>query len=163
MRRKSFEDMTCSVAQCLEAVGEWWSLLILRDAFFGVTRFDHFQQRLRIGRNILTQRLEHLVGHGILERVAYQEHPVRYDYRLTDKGRDLWPVLTAMRQWGDRHAAPNGPPVQVIHRTCGHVATAEPTCSTCGQPLEPSTMRLVPGPGAKEPSSLPPTAPPGDD
>ena len=102
--------MHCSVAQCLEVVGEWWSLLIVRDAFLGCTRFDQFQERLGISRNILHQRLARLVEAGILEKVAYSEHPPRYDYRLTAKGRDLWPVLTTMRQWGDKHAAPNGPP-----------------------------------------------------
>lgn len=152
--------MTCSIAQCLEAAGEWWSMLIIRDAFFGVSRFDHFQQRLQIGRNILTQRLEHLVSHGILERVPYQEHPVRYDYRLTGKGRDLWPVLTAMRQWGDRWAAPNGPPVQVLHRTCGHLAESAPTCSSCGQPMDLRSVQPVIGPGAGEPTSLPLAADP---
>jgi len=101
MERKSFADMDCSVAQCLEVVGEWWSMLVVRDAFLGVTRFDAFQERLGISRNILQQRLARLVDAGVLRREPYCEHPRRYDYRLTDKGRDLWPVLTAMRQWGD--------------------------------------------------------------
>ena len=93
--------MDCSVAQCLEVVGEWWSMLVVRDCFLGVTRFEDFQRRLGISRNILQQRLKTLVDAGVLVRVPYSEHPPRYDYRLTDKGRDLWPVLTAMRQWGD--------------------------------------------------------------
>jgi DNA-binding HxlR family transcriptional regulator len=158
VRRKSFEDMTCSVAQCLETVGEWWSLLIVRDAFFGVSRFDDFQQRLGIARNVLAQRLEHLVDRGILERVAYQDRPVRYDYRLTDKGRDLWPVLTTMRQWGDRWVSPAGPPVQMVHKSCGHPAAAVPSCSECGEPMDPGSTRLVAGPGAREPSSQPVSA-----
>ena len=102
--------MNCSVAQSLEVVGEWWTMLIVRDCFLGVTRFDDFQQRLGISRNILTERLDHLVANGVLVKVAYQEHPVRYDYRLTDKGRDLWAVLTALREWGDRWEADDGPP-----------------------------------------------------
>src|ERR1700679_1578611 len=101
MERKSFADMDCSVAQCLEVIGESWSMLIVRDAFMGVTRFDDFQRRLGISRNILRQRLTSLVDHGVLVRVPYSEHPPRYDYRLTDKGRDLWPILTSIRQWGD--------------------------------------------------------------
>ena len=105
MRRTSFEDMNCSVAQCLEVVGEWWSLLIVRDAFLGVRRFDDFQARLGISRNILNQRLNHLVDNGVLERLPYQDNPPRSEYRLTDKGRGLWHVVTAMRQWGDRWAA----------------------------------------------------------
>jgi DNA-binding HxlR family transcriptional regulator len=106
VERKSFADMDCSVAQCLEVVGEWWSMLIVRDAFLGVTRFDEFQRRLGISRNILQQRLARLVDAGVLVRVPYSEHPPRHDYRLTDKGRDLWPVLTAMRQWGDKYDWP---------------------------------------------------------
>ncbi len=105
--------MHCSVAQCLEVVGEWWSMLIVRDVFLGVTRFDDFQERLGISRNILNLRLSRLVEAGVLEKVPYSKHPLRYDYRLTDKGRDLWPVLTAMRQWGDRYAAPDGPPLRL--------------------------------------------------
>ncbi|NUS43617.1 MAG: helix-turn-helix transcriptional regulator [Mycobacteriaceae bacterium] len=167
MRRASFEEMDCSIAQALEAVGEWWTLLILRDALFGVTRFDQFTERLGIARNVLAQRLDHLVAHGILNKVAYQQHPVRYDYRLTDKGRDLWPVLIALRQWGDTWAAPNGPRVQTVHRTCGQIITAEPTCSHCGEYLHSKDLRPVPGPGAIEPTSISgansPTIPKGRD
>ena len=147
MERKSFADMHCSVAQCLEVVGEWWSLLIVRDAFLGCTRFDQFQERLGISRNILHQRLARLVEAGILEKVAYSEHPPRYDYRLTAKGRDLWPVLTTMRQWGDKHAAPNGPPLQVVHKDCGHVSEALLTCSACGERIGVRDVRAVSGPG----------------
>lgn len=145
MRRKSFEGMNCSVAQCLEVVGEWWTMLIVREAVIGVARFDDFQSRLGIARNVLTQRLDHLVGHGILIRVPYQEHPPRHEYRLTEKGRDLWPVLIAMRQWGDRWMAPEGPPIQMIHKGCGNLATAVLTCSACGEPVRAGDMRPFPG------------------
>jgi DNA-binding HxlR family transcriptional regulator len=148
MRRKSFEDMNCSVAQTLEVVGEWWTMLIIRDSFLGVTRFDDFQQRLGISRNILADRLEHLVDKGVLVRVPYQEHPVRHDYRLTDKGRDLWLVLTAMRQWGDRWAAEEGPPVEIEHRACGHLTTVVATCSACGEQVDARSVRVRPGPGS---------------
>jgi DNA-binding HxlR family transcriptional regulator len=147
MERASFEDMHCSVAQCLEVVGEWWSLLIVRDAFLGVRRFDDFQARLGISRNILNQRLKRLVEHGVFERVPYQDHPPRSEYRLTDKGRDLWHVLTAMRQWGDRWAAPDGPPLQMRHSTCGRLVDAQPVCSDCGEPLGLRTVTYQPGPG----------------
>jgi DNA-binding HxlR family transcriptional regulator len=147
MEHKSFADMHCSVAQCLEAVGEWWSMLIVRDAFLGVTRFAEFQQRLGISRNILNQRLAHLVEHGVLQRVRYSEHPPRDEYRLTAKGRDLWPVLTTMRQWGDRYAAPDGPPLQVVHNSCGKVADAVMTCSGCREDLTVRDLTAVPGPG----------------
>jgi DNA-binding HxlR family transcriptional regulator len=151
VERKSFVGMNCSVAQCLEVVGEWWSMLIIRDAFLGVTRFDEFQERLGISRNILNQRLNHLVEAGVLAKVLYSEHPPRYDYRLTDKGRDLWPVLTTMRQWGDKYAAPSGPPLQLTHKRCGHVTEAVLTCSECGARLGPRDVRAETGPGATEP------------
>jgi DNA-binding HxlR family transcriptional regulator len=147
VERKSFTDMHCSVAQCLEVVGEWWTMLIVRDAFLGVTRFDEFQERLGISRNILNQRLAHLIGHGVLRKVLYNEHPPRYEYRLTAKGRDLWPVLTAMRQWGDQYAAHDGPPLQMIHKECGTVTDAVMTCSHCGEHLTTHDVRAVPGPG----------------
>ena len=150
VQRTSFEDMTCSVAQCLDVVGEWWSLLIVRDAFLGVTRFDDFQARLGISRNILTQRLNHLVDSDVLKRVAYSDHPPRSEYRLTGKGRDLWHVITAMRQWGDQWAAPGGPPVETRHTACGHIVTAVPVCSHCGEPLDARSVTAVPGPGASE-------------
>jgi DNA-binding HxlR family transcriptional regulator len=148
VQRTSFEGVTCSVAQCLDVVGEWWSLLIVRDAFLGVTRFDDFQARLGISRNILTRRLNHLVDGGVLRRVPYQDHPPRSEYRLTAKGRDLWHVVTAMRQWGDRWAAPGGPPVETRHTACGHVVTAVPSCSHCGEPLDARSVTAIPGPGA---------------
>ncbi|HUA96471.1 MAG TPA: helix-turn-helix domain-containing protein [Acidimicrobiales bacterium] len=151
MERKSFSDMHCSVAQCLEVVGEWWSMLILRDVFMGVTRFDQFQERLGISRNILTQRLNHLVEEGVLRKVPYSDSPRRFEYRLTDKGRDLWPVLTTMRQWGDKYAAPEGPPLEIVHKSCGHVAEAALTCSSCGEAMGPRDVRAVSGPGAVEP------------
>lgn len=142
--------MHCSVAQCLEVVGEWWSMLILRDVFLGVSRFDDFQERLGISRNILNQRLNRLVETGVLARVPYSEHPPRYDYRMTEKGRELWPVLNAMRQWGDKYAAPGGPPLQVVHKACGSVSEAVLTCSVCGVPVGPRDVYAVAGPGAVE-------------
>ena len=141
MQRTSFEDMHCSVAQCLEVVGEWWSLLIVRDAFLGVTRFDDFQTRLGISRNILQQRLTRLVDAGVLQRVPYQEHPPRSEYRLTEKGRDLWPVLVSLLRWGDRWMTGRaGPPVEVRHRTCGHAIHPELACPECGEWLEATDM-----------------------
>ncbi len=156
VERKSFSGMHCSVAQCLEVVGEWWSMLIVRDAFLGVTRFDQFQERLGISRNVLNQRLAHLVTAGVLERAPYCERPVRYDYRLTEKGRDLWPVLTAMREWGDTHAAPDGPPLLLVHRACGQVVDAVMTCSACGTPLAARDVTAQRGPGAVEDLIAPP-------
>jgi DNA-binding HxlR family transcriptional regulator len=150
MQRRSFEDMNCSVAQCLEVVGEWWSLLIVRDAFLGVRRFDDFQARLGISRNILNQRLTTLVEHDVLERVPYQDNPPRSEYRLTAKGRALWPVLTAMRQWGDEWAALDGAPLVMRHSTCRHVAKGVMVCSHCGERLNPRAMKVEPGPAARD-------------
>jgi DNA-binding HxlR family transcriptional regulator len=148
VERKSFEDMRCSVAQCLEVVGDWWTMLVIRDAFRGVRRFDELQARLGISRNILAHRLTKLVDAGILAKQPYQDNPPRHDYVLTDKGRDLWPVLTAMRQWGDKHAAPNGPPIEVSHRGCGKVSEFALTCTECGERVSSHDVRVVPGPGA---------------
>jgi len=134
----------------LEVVGEWWSLLILRDAFLGVTRFDDFQERLGISRNVLNQRLARLVEAGVLVKVPYSDHPPRSDYRVTDKGRDLWPVLTTMRQWGDKYAAPDGPPLELIHERCGQVSDALMICSSCGEPIGPRDVTAVAGSGAVE-------------
>jgi DNA-binding HxlR family transcriptional regulator len=147
VERKSFAEMDCSVAQSLEVIGEWWSMLIVRDAFFGVTRFEDFHRRLGISRNILRDRLTALVAHGVFVRVPYSEHPPRADYRLTDKGRDLWPVVTALRQWGDRWAAPRGAPVEMVHRACAHVSRAVMVCDHCGDVLRARDVEVVPGEG----------------
>lgn len=155
MRRKSFEDVPCSVAQSLEVVGEWWTLLIVRDLFLGVRRFEQLQERLGISRNVLTERLERLVEHGVVERRPYQEKPVRHDYVLTEKGRALWPVLTALRQWGDAWYAPSGPPVELVHLACGERANAVEVCDSCGEPMDTRSVRAVAGPGASATSPLP--------
>jgi DNA-binding HxlR family transcriptional regulator len=144
---KSFADMDCSIAQCLEVVGERWSMLIVRDCFLGFSRFDDFQRRLGISRNVLQQRLAKLVQAGVLERVLYCEHPARYDYRLTERGRDLWPVMAAMRQWGDRHVAPNGPPVQMLHKGCQTSTFVDFVCGSCGEKLRPGDLTALPGKG----------------
>lgn len=152
MRRVSFKGMDCSIAQTLEIVGEWWTLLIVRDAFLGVRRFDVFQARLGIARNVLTNRLDRLVEHGVLMRVPYQDRPVRHEYRLTDKGQDLFHLLTAMRQWGDKWAVPaGGPPLQLVHDGCGQLADAVPVCSACGEQLSPHNVHTVPA----RPGSVP--------
>jgi DNA-binding HxlR family transcriptional regulator len=155
MRKASFADMRCSVAQALEIVGEWWTLLIVRDAFLGVRRFDDFVDRLGISRNVLAARLDKLVAAGVLERRPYDAGRGRYDYVLTDKGRALWPVMTTLRQWGDDWVVGNdNAPVQLEHRGCGHTTTAHLVCDRCGEALDARSVRAVPGPGAT-PGSLP--------
>jgi DNA-binding HxlR family transcriptional regulator len=143
MERKSFADMGCSVAQCLDVVGDSWTMLIVRDAFNGVTRFDEFQENLGMPRNTLRDRLAKLVSSGVMAKVPYSEHPPRYDYLLTDAGRDLWPVLTAMRQWGDQHGTPAGP-IRVVHKACGTVSRTVVVCDSCGQPVGPGDTEMVP-------------------
>jgi DNA-binding HxlR family transcriptional regulator len=147
MERKSFAEMDCSVAQCLELVGEWWSLLIVRDAFLGVTRFDDFQRSLGISRNVLHPRLDRLTEAGVLTKVPYSVRPPRSEYRLTDKGRDLWPVITAMRQWGDRYAAPDGARLQLVHKGCGATTDVALTCESCGERVTARDVVAVDGPG----------------
>jgi DNA-binding HxlR family transcriptional regulator len=147
MERKSFSDMDCSIAQCLEAVGEWWSLLIVRDAFLGIRRFDDFQRHLGISRNVLHQRLARLVELGVLEKVPYSTHPPRSEYRLTEAGEDLWPVLSTLRTWGDRHAAPKGPPLLFVHRDCGHPSDVELVCSACHAPIRGRDVTVAAGEG----------------
>ncbi len=149
MLGNDYPGQNCSIARALELVGERWTLLVLRDVFLGVRRFDALQRDLGVARNVLTARLERLVEQGILERVAYQERPRRYEYRLTERGLDLWPVIVELLRWGDRHAAPAaGPPVVLRHRGCGGELGERRICSRCGQALERGDVRAEAGPGA---------------
>lgn len=119
MQRKSFGNMQCPIARSLERVGEWWSILILRDAFYGLTRFDEFQKSLEIAPNMLTRRLNALVEEGLLERHLYCEKPPRHEYRLTQRGRDFRPVLLALLAWGNQHFAPEGESVMLVDADTG--------------------------------------------
>src|SRR3954447_20336744 len=105
---RTYDNQKCSVARALEVLGERWTLLILRDAFLGTRRFDDFQRNLGVARNVLQSRLQRLVDEGVLRRVRYQQRPERFEYRLTRKGVDLWPILVALMKWGDKYTAPNG-------------------------------------------------------
>jgi DNA-binding HxlR family transcriptional regulator len=143
MQRTSFAEMPCSIARTLDVVGEWWTLLIIRDVFNGIRRFDDLLEHLGISRNILTDRLNSLVDKGVLKRARYQERPARYEYRLTEKGLDLLPILLLMMRWGDRwQAGEAGAPVTVIHKDCGHETSATVMCSECGQPLIAGHLHL---------------------
>lgn len=149
MRKTSFAGMNCAVAQTLEIIGEWWTLLIIRDCFLGIRRFDEFVERLGIARNVLTSRLDTLVGAGILERRTYDEGRGRFDYLLTDKGRALWPVLTSLRQWGDEWVLGEGnEPVVLEHKACSHQTNAVMVCDHCRELLDARSVRAIPGPGA---------------
>lgn len=149
MLGRDYTDQHCSVAGTLGLIGERWTLVIVRDAFLGVRRFDEFQSRLGIARNVLQARLERLVEEGILRRSRYQERPERFEYRLTAKGVDLWPIVVALMQWGDRHVNPDGPPVVLEHRGCGGALDERRRCSRCGADLEAWDVVPRPGPGAR--------------
>jgi DNA-binding HxlR family transcriptional regulator len=144
---RTYEDQNCSIARSLELIGERWTLLIVRDAFLGIRRFDEFQENLGLSRGVLAGRLNRLVEAGILERRIYQERPERYEYRLTEKGRDLWPVTIGLLRWGDRYFAENGPPRLVLHRGCGGEVTEHLTCAKCGEELTARDVEARPGPG----------------
>jgi DNA-binding HxlR family transcriptional regulator len=150
MQRTSFGAMPCPIARSLERVGEWWSILILRDAFAGMTRFDAFQKSLGIAPNMLTRRLTALVEAGLLERRRYNEHPPRDEYLLTERGRDFRPVLLAMMAWGNRHFAPEGATVLIVDAATG--ATADPVLvdRATGRPVDSPDYVLAPGPAASE-------------
>jgi DNA-binding HxlR family transcriptional regulator len=146
---RTYENQQCSIARTLEIVGERWTLLVLRDAFLGIRRFDDFQRDLGVARNVLADRLARLVDEGILERRRYQERPERFEYRLTAAGRDLWPVLHSLATWGDAHAAPDGPPRLFRHRDCGGTVTDRRTCDRCGAELDVRDVEVLDGPGLK--------------
>lgn len=122
MKRKSYNEMPCPIAQCLEHIGEWWSLLIIRDAFRGLKRFDEFQKGLGIAPNILTRRLNDLVDSGILKRQNYGESTKRYEYVLSKQGKDLYPLIVAMFTWGDKYSPPKGIKSHFINIQTGEIA-----------------------------------------
>lgn len=131
MKRKRFDGMPCPVARTLDVVGEWWTLLIVRDALLGARRFEEFR-RTGIADNILSSRLDLLVSEGILERRSYQEHPPRHEYVLTDKGHDLLPVIVALGRWGIRWTDVDASPPQLLHLPCGTQIGPDFWCPACG-------------------------------
>jgi DNA-binding HxlR family transcriptional regulator len=158
MKRTEFASWPCSIARSVDLLGDWWTPLVLREAFLGRRRFDDMQRSLGIGRNVLTQRLNRLVDEGMLERVQYQAKPDRYEYVLTEKGRDFYPVLAAMIAWGDRWlSGEEGPPIVLRHKACGHDMTAKVVCSECGEPIQARDVRARLGPGY--PADTPPPGP----
>jgi DNA-binding HxlR family transcriptional regulator len=132
----------------MDLLGDQWTLLVMREAFMGVRRFDRFQAELGIARNTLTERLDRLTGAGLLERVRYQDRPARYEYPLTDMGRDFFPVLAAIIRWGDEWLAdPAGPPRLMRHLDCGETTTAVVNCTHCGGVMTGHNVVMEPGPG----------------
>ena len=148
MRRTKFDEWPCSIARTTDLFGDWWTPLVLREAFNGVRRFDDFATELGIGRNVLTTRLNRLVAEGILRTEPYQERPVRNEYRLTDKGRALHDILLAMVRWGDDWLAGDaGPPIELIDRRTGKLVRPVVVDEATGKPIDPRNITTRPGPG----------------
>lgn len=149
MRWSELGEERCSIARTVSVIGDRWTLLILRDCFLRVRRFDDFESRLGITRHVLADRLKKLVVEGVLRKVAYQTGPLRHEYRLTPKGLDLYPVLMSIVHWGDVHMAGKpGRPLLHRHLACGQVFDPMTVCSECHAPLDPREVRVAPGPGA---------------
>lgn len=150
MRWDEIENLPCSIARSLSVVGDRWTLLVLRECFLGVRRFEDFQAHLGLSRHRLADRLARLVEDGVLKKVPYQDKPLRLEYRLTDKGRDLYPVLLSLVRWGDRWMdGGKGPPVIYRHQTCGHMTTPVLSCSECGEALTAREVTPMAGPGLR--------------
>lgn len=148
MRRTAFDKWPCSIARTADLLGDAWTILVLRELFYGETRFDGFVRSLGIARNTLTDRLSRLTAARLVERRAYQTDPVRHDYRLTDKGNDFFGVLAALNAWGDRWLShDDGAPVLMRHESCAHDLHASVVCSVCGEPVRHEDVTVRPGPG----------------
>jgi DNA-binding HxlR family transcriptional regulator len=147
MLKRDYQGQNCSIARALEIVGERWTLLILRDVFLGIRRFDELQESLGVARNVLTDRLHRLVGEGVLERVPYSERPTRYEYRLTAKGRDLNIALSGLRQWGDKYLSEK--PSRLLRRKVDKQPVVAAFVPKGADVLRFDELELVPGPGLK--------------
>jgi DNA-binding HxlR family transcriptional regulator len=148
---RTYEAQVCSVARALSVVGDRWTLLIVRDAFLGLSRFHEFEADLGLPKKVLSERLQRLVDEGIFERRPYQERPPRHEYHLTEKGRGLWRVLAQLLMWGDEHYADAaGPPRILRHRECGGRLDYGLRCQKCGAELKDSRdVNIAPGPGLR--------------
>jgi DNA-binding HxlR family transcriptional regulator len=148
MKRTDTSDWPCTIARSVNVLGDHWNLLIIRQACLGTRRFDDFQAALGTGRNILSTRLAGLVDEGLLTRVPYQDNPPRFEYRLTDKGREVYPILAAMAAWGDRWlTGAEGTPLVLHHTACDHDMHAVVVCSECEEPIDVREVRAKAGPG----------------
>ena len=157
MRWNRLEDEACSMARAISVIGDRWTLLILRDCFLRVRRFEDFQARLGVTRPILARRLRKLVEDFVLTKVPYQQRPLRYEYRLTEKGLALYPVVMAIVHWGDVNmSGRKGRPLLHLHLDCGKTFDPVMVCSRCGEPLNPRHVHVHRGPGAGSPRHLPP-------
>ena len=136
MSRSDLPSQTCTIARAVAQVGDEWTLLIMREMFLGTRRFDDFLHLTGMSSHLLSQRLKKLEAQDVIRRESYLARPPRYEYRLTEKGRDLWPVIVAMKQWGDRWLSGEDTPVQITHKTCGKVVRPKMTCPDCGEPMK---------------------------
>lgn len=150
MQKKNFDDMQCPIARSLERVGEWWSILVLREAFYGSTRFDEFQQNLQIATNMLSRRLGDLVEQGLLERRQYCEKPPRYEYVLTQRGRDFRPVLLTLIDYGNKNFAPEGVGAELVDRATGKPVDLVLMDRNTGKAITAADHCVAPGPAAGE-------------
>jgi DNA-binding HxlR family transcriptional regulator len=151
MRRSDIGETRCSAARALAAVGDCWTLLILRDAFAGMRRFEQFQSSTGASRAIIANRLKTLTANGVFERVPYSEHPIRFEYRLTPKGHDLYPVITTLMTWSDRwDPHPDGPLVTMVHTPCGQEFHPASVCPHCGGSATARQVRAVINPPSGE-------------
>jgi DNA-binding HxlR family transcriptional regulator len=148
--KQSFAIIACSIARTVDVVGQRWTPLILRDLFAGMARFEDIRRDLGIASNVLAIRLEDLERHGVVERRQYQSMPARFEYVLTEKGRDLYSVIATLLAWGDKWLSdPLGPPALTVHKDCGHVTTARTVCAECGGDLNAANAVAAAGPGAR--------------
>ena len=148
MRWRDLKDEPCSVARTLSVIGDRWTLMILRDCFMGLRRFEHFEASLGITRHVLADRLKKLVDEGVLKKVPYGEAPVREEYRLTERGFELYPVVLSIVQWGDKHMADErGAPIVRRHEKCGNIVQGKMLCSDCGEELDARELTVEIGPG----------------
>lgn len=151
MKWANIGDQVCSVSRALSVVGDKWTLLIVRSAFLGARKFTDFQTDIGVTRHRLSDRLSKLVEDEVLIKVAYQDNPVRYDYRLSPKGKELYPVIMSLVKWGDKWMADHhGPPMEYLHKTCGHQIMPHLTCPDCEAPIDPHDMRARPGPALRQ-------------
>jgi DNA-binding HxlR family transcriptional regulator len=146
MLKRSYESQNCSIARALELIGDRWTLLVIRDVGLGKRRFDELLDSLGVASNVLSDRLGRLSSAGVLERVAYRERPERFEYRLTDKGRELSLVLLALMQWGDRHLSEKPP--RVARRRRDRAPVKVQLIARDGTTVRPAELEIVPGPGA---------------
>ena len=163
MKKKNFDHLECPIARTLGVIGEWWDMLIIRDLFYRVNTFTELVEDLNIARNILTDRLKKLEREGVVQKVSSNRDGARHEYRLTEKGKDLYPILIMMAWWAEKWDAENGATILFDHGAEGHELSPRLICDGCGEDIRPRDIRLRPGPGVTNPKGLPkPIRPKGE-